>query len=209
MLSYIVFSATLICLWVLSTRGLEKAFLWVWIPFFLTMPFNFWVNIPGLPDPNFMQAAILPLLFVLVRMIARRTWIATLVTIIIGTFVIVAQNGTQLIWIVGPYGLILSLVYIGVLVRFGMFPLMLAYMNAETLRETLANPEYAFAAIKARDGEAADAAMRTHLSNSRDRLRKARSGGDALLLARVGVDGAPAFRQGVGRCCGWRACGWV
>jgi hypothetical protein len=27
----------------------------------------FWVNIPGLPDPNFMQAAILPILFVLLR----------------------------------------------------------------------------------------------------------------------------------------------
>ncbi len=66
-MSYIVFSATLICLWVLSTRGLEKAFLWVWIPFFLAMPFQFWVNIPGLPDPNFMQAAILPILLVLVR----------------------------------------------------------------------------------------------------------------------------------------------
>lgn len=66
-MSYIVFSATLICLWVLSTRGLEKAFLWVWIPFFLGMPFKFWVNIPGLPDPNFMQAAILPILFVLLR----------------------------------------------------------------------------------------------------------------------------------------------
>ncbi len=54
-------------MWVLSTRGLEKAFLWVWIPFFLGMPFKFWVNIPGLPDPNFMQAAILPILFVLLR----------------------------------------------------------------------------------------------------------------------------------------------
>lgn len=67
MLSYIVFTATLISFYVLQKRGLEKAFLWVWIPFYLTMPFNFWVNIPGLPDPNFMQAAILPILFFLVR----------------------------------------------------------------------------------------------------------------------------------------------
>lgn len=27
----------------------------------------FWVNIPGLPDPNFMQAAILPILYILIR----------------------------------------------------------------------------------------------------------------------------------------------
>ena len=39
----------------------------VLIPFFLFMPFMFWVNIPGLPDPNFMQAAILPIIFILVR----------------------------------------------------------------------------------------------------------------------------------------------
>jgi len=52
---------------VLSQRGLDKAFLLVWIPFFLLLPTNFFVNIPGLPDPNFMQTAILPILVVLLR----------------------------------------------------------------------------------------------------------------------------------------------
>lgn len=64
---YIVFVAMAIAIRVLLKQGLEKAFLTVWIPFFLLMPFVFWVNIPGLPDPNFMQAAILPILFVLLR----------------------------------------------------------------------------------------------------------------------------------------------
>jgi hypothetical protein len=64
---YVVFVAMLISIRVLSSQGIEKAFLKVWIPFFLLMPFMFWVNIPGLPDPNFMQAAIFPILFVLVR----------------------------------------------------------------------------------------------------------------------------------------------
>ena len=64
---YVVFVAMLISIRVLTQRGLEAAFLKVWIPFFLLMPFMFWVNIPGLPDPNFMQAAILPILFVLLR----------------------------------------------------------------------------------------------------------------------------------------------
>jgi hypothetical protein len=30
--------------------------------FFPVFPFSFFVNIPGLPDPNFMQTAILPIL---------------------------------------------------------------------------------------------------------------------------------------------------
>lgn len=64
---YVVFVAMLISIRVLSNQGIEKAFLKVWIPFFLLMPFMFWVNIPGLPDPNFMQAAIFPILFVLIR----------------------------------------------------------------------------------------------------------------------------------------------
>lgn len=64
---YVVFVAMLLSIRMLTRRGLEAAFLKVWIPFFLLMPFMFWVNIPGLPDPNFMQAAILPILFVLLR----------------------------------------------------------------------------------------------------------------------------------------------
>lgn len=67
MLAYVVFVAMFLSIYVLSLRGLEQAFLRVWIPFFLVMPTSFWVNIPGLPDPNFMQAAILPILFVLLR----------------------------------------------------------------------------------------------------------------------------------------------
>jgi hypothetical protein len=67
MTRYIVFVAMLVSISVLTRRGLEQTFLKVWIPFFLAMPTVFWVNIPGLPDPNFMQAAVLPMLFVLIR----------------------------------------------------------------------------------------------------------------------------------------------
>lgn len=67
MTPYVVFIAMFLSVAVIQRRGIEAAFLWVWIPFFLALPFSFWVNIPGLPDPNFMQAAILPLLFALVR----------------------------------------------------------------------------------------------------------------------------------------------
>jgi len=52
-------------MWMIRMQGLEAAFLKSWIPFFLLLPFAFFANIPGLPDPNFMEAAILPILFVL------------------------------------------------------------------------------------------------------------------------------------------------
>jgi hypothetical protein len=64
---YIVFIAMYLSIVVLSRKGIKEAFLTVLIPFFLFMPFMFWVNIPGLPDPNFMQAAILPILYILIR----------------------------------------------------------------------------------------------------------------------------------------------
>lgn len=64
---YIVFAAMVMAMVMIAKRGTEQTFLKIWLPFFLLMPFSFWVNIPGLPDPNFMQAAILPILFVLVR----------------------------------------------------------------------------------------------------------------------------------------------
>lgn len=65
MTRYAVFIATLVAVVAIRRRGLAWAFLYVWIPFFLALPFAFRVEIPGLPDPNFMQAAILPILAVL------------------------------------------------------------------------------------------------------------------------------------------------
>jgi hypothetical protein len=67
MTRYIVFIAMFVSIAVLIRKGPQEAFLKVLLPFFLFMPFMFWVNIPGLPDPNFMQAAILPILYVLIR----------------------------------------------------------------------------------------------------------------------------------------------
>lgn len=64
MTAYVVFVATLFSMWMISNHGLEAAFLRSWMPFFM-LPFAFFANLPGLPDPNFMQAALLPILFVL------------------------------------------------------------------------------------------------------------------------------------------------
>lgn len=67
MTRYIVFIAMYLSIVMLIKKGPQETFLKVLIPFFLFMPFMFWVNIPGLPDPNFMQAAILPILYILIR----------------------------------------------------------------------------------------------------------------------------------------------
>ncbi len=67
MTRYVVFVALLLSVLAIQRRGLKSAFLDVWLPFFLLVPFAFRAEIPGLPDPNFMQAAILPILVVLLR----------------------------------------------------------------------------------------------------------------------------------------------
>ena len=67
MTEYSVFVAMLIAIVVLSKQGLEVAFLRVWIPFFLLIPFNFWIHVPLAADYNFMSASIFPILFVLLK----------------------------------------------------------------------------------------------------------------------------------------------
>ncbi|MEN9904279.1 MAG: hypothetical protein RLZZ555_844 [Pseudomonadota bacterium] len=67
MSAYIVFLASFLSIHLMRRSGLESAFVKAWIPVFLCLPVTFAVSISGLPDPNFSQAAILPLLFVLLR----------------------------------------------------------------------------------------------------------------------------------------------
>jgi len=66
-MSYIVFLSVLVPLLVVRRHGLERAFLSAWIPIFLIMPTVFTAHIPMLPLRTFMQAWIVPLLFVLLR----------------------------------------------------------------------------------------------------------------------------------------------
>ena len=71
MTEYSVFVAMLASILVLSKKGLEAAFLRVWIPFFLLLPFIFWIHVPLLSDYNFQSAAVWPILFVLIKQKAR------------------------------------------------------------------------------------------------------------------------------------------
>jgi hypothetical protein len=90
-----------------------------------------------LPTNALANGMLITLLFALVRMAVKRTWIAAIVTIVIGTFVVVSQNNPQLLGIFISYGIVLSAVYIGVLVRFGMFPLMMAYLTSTIVQSGL------------------------------------------------------------------------
>ena len=81
MTAYVILIAPLIALFVLTRRGLETTFLWVWIPFYLLMPFAFWVH-PGIPNTNFMQATTIPLMFALAYQYASRVRIGPMETLL-------------------------------------------------------------------------------------------------------------------------------
>ncbi len=67
MTEYSVFIAMLIAVVVLVKRDLETAFLRVWIPVFVLLPFMFWIHVPLAADYNFMSAAIFPIIYVLLK----------------------------------------------------------------------------------------------------------------------------------------------
>lgn len=62
----LTYAATLFCILAIRSGGLEKAFLYVWIPVFLIMPTGFNVGFP-VHFVSMMQAASFPILFVLLR----------------------------------------------------------------------------------------------------------------------------------------------
>ena len=81
-----------------------------------------------MPPNALMIGMLITLAFALIRMAVKRTWIATLLTIVLGTFVIVGQSDTQQFWMNVAASAVVSAIFIGVLVRFGMFPLIISYL---------------------------------------------------------------------------------
>lgn len=67
MTAYVVFVALFVAAYHVHRHGLEAAFLKVWIPIFLVLPFAFTAHIPLVPIRTFSQAAIVPILYVLLR----------------------------------------------------------------------------------------------------------------------------------------------
>ena len=81
-----------------------------------------------MPPNALMIGMLITLAFALIRMAVKRTWIATLLTIVLGTFVMVGQSNTQQFWMNAAASAVVSAIFIGVLVRFGMFPLIISYL---------------------------------------------------------------------------------
>ncbi len=65
-MAYIVFVAMFLAIYAINRYDLQRAFVYVWIPALMLIPSDWYVNIPGLPDPNFPQAACIPIVFILV-----------------------------------------------------------------------------------------------------------------------------------------------
>jgi hypothetical protein len=64
-----------------------------------------------------------------VRMVVKRTWIATIVTIVVGLFVLMNQSN-ELLWFNIVFGVVVAVIYVVVLERFGVFPLMMAFLTS-------------------------------------------------------------------------------
>jgi Protein kinase domain len=82
-----------------------------------------------MPTNALMNGMLTTLLFALLMMIVKRTWIATIVTIVVGTFVLMNSAGTQQIWLNITFAAVVASVYVGVLERFGMFPLVMTFLT--------------------------------------------------------------------------------
>ena len=82
-----------------------------------------------MPPQALLNGMLTTLAFALIRMAVKRTWIATLLTIVLGTFVSVSQPGAQQLWLNIVYAVAVSAVYIAVLVNFGMLPLMMTFLT--------------------------------------------------------------------------------
>ena len=86
-----------------------------------------------MPPNALMNGMLITLVFALIRMAVKRTWIAALLAIVLGTLVTLGQSGTQQIWMNGVSSVIVSAVYVGVLVKFGMFPLIVTYLTTNVV----------------------------------------------------------------------------
>jgi len=83
-----------------------------------------------MPTNALMYGMLTTLLFALVRMLVKRTWIATVITIIVGTFVLLNNAGMQQLWLNITFAVVVAGIYVGVLERFGMFPLVMAFLTS-------------------------------------------------------------------------------
>ncbi len=86
--------------------------------------------------PDALRTAMLSTLaFALARMVVKRTWIAVAISIVIGSFIYVTAAGTEQLWINVVFAVTFAGLMMAVLVRFGMFALMIAAMTELIIRQ--------------------------------------------------------------------------
>jgi hypothetical protein len=89
-----------------------------------------------MPTNALMNGMLTTLLFALIRMIVKRTWIATIITIAVGSFILL-NNVSQQFWLSIAAAALVAIIYVGVLERFGMFPLMMTFLTNNIVQSGL------------------------------------------------------------------------
>jgi serine/threonine-protein kinase len=82
-----------------------------------------------IPRDALFNAMFITLSFALSRMVVRRTWLAMLIAGAVLTFILVSQAGTEHVGVNIAYAVVVSTTYFIVLVYFGMFSLIMAYLT--------------------------------------------------------------------------------
>ncbi len=87
-----------------------------------------------LPGDALFNGMIATLGFAIARMIVKRTWIAAIISIAIATFLYIGFGNTEEFWINLAFSLLFSTLLVAVLVRLGMFTLMIAFLAELMIR---------------------------------------------------------------------------
>jgi hypothetical protein len=83
-----------------------------------------------MPIDALFNSMIATLAFALARMAVKRTSIAVVIMLVVGTFLTMTRANTEQVWINTLYGLLVTAVTVLVLVRFGMLPLILMTLTS-------------------------------------------------------------------------------
>ncbi|MDM8566798.1 O-antigen ligase family protein [Candidatus Halobeggiatoa sp. HSG11] len=87
-MSIIIIIPGLLALYIALTQSLQKAFLNVYLPVILFLPTYYTWKVPGFPDPNFQQAAVLPIMIIWVLR-GMQGWKFSLTDILVFSYVFI------------------------------------------------------------------------------------------------------------------------
>jgi hypothetical protein len=82
-----------------------------------------------MPPNALFNALLITLTFALARMLVKRTWLAATIAMILLAFVVVTEAGTEQLALNIPFAVVVSCLYVAVLLSFGMFAQILAFLT--------------------------------------------------------------------------------